>query len=1159
MRLPLLASLILGLSASSAPTEAGERPRPPVDFQREVRPILAKTCFACHGNDSEHREAGLRLDTREGAIETLRSGSAAIKPGDLDASELLFRITETDDNIRMPPKKAGELLKPAEVETLKRWIDQGAEYTEHWSFVPPIARPLPPEAAPEFSGVQPIDRWIHKGLTDAGLQPSPQADRFALLRRLSLDLRGLPPTPEEIDQFQGDHSPIAYEKAVDRLLADPAFGERWARPWLDLARYADSAGYGSDPLRPNMWRYRNWVIDAFNANEPYNQFATDQIAGDLIPNATLDQRIATAFHRNTMTNTEGGTDDEEWRSAAIKDRVDTTGQVFMGMTIGCAKCHTHKYDPVTQSEYYQLYAFFNQSTDNDQPDESPTLPAPTSAQLGEIERINARIAAIKAQIDAPDPALSAAQANWESWLRTPTSWQTPTAVATKADAGTTLQAQPDGTIKASGPNPSPEAYTLDLGPVHNVSALRLDSLPDPALPSGGAGRAADGNFVLSRVTVETEPAESASPMPVGRSIRISMPGQGKILSLAEVEIFSGGQNIARQAKATQSSTDYEGAPERAIDGNTSGEYFAANSTTHTKTETDPWWEVTLTESLPVERITVWNRTDGGSGARLTGFVVEVLDSDHKPLWTRTVTETPSPSLSLSPTNRKSVPLTLAVASFEQAGFPISSTIQGKVDPNKGWAVGPAMNKPHSALFAFGQTIADKAPERLIVRLEFAFKDPGYNLGQFRLSTTDSANAAGRIQVPADVLAMINAAPESRTPEQNQAVTRYFRAIAPETEPLRKEMASLESSKPKPPSLPVIVDLPADKRRVTKILNKGNFLDPGTEVEPGVPSAFGALPEGAPMSRLGVAHWLTDPANPLTARVAVNRIWAQLFGIGLVETEEDFGTQGELPSHPELLDMLALQLIDSGWDLKALIRDIVTSATYRQTSKVTPDRLEKDPRNRLMSRGPRFRLEAEQVRDQALALSGLLSRKLGGPSVFPFQPDGLWQAAFNGERTWSTSPGDDRHRRGLYTFWRRTVPYPSMATFDAPSREICAVRRIRTNTPLQAFVTLNDPVYIEAAQALGRRLVAEGGSSVEDRIRHGLTLCLGRPAEPAQVAVLKSLFEAERARYAGDQPSALAMATEPLGPLPAGLDPAEMAAWTSVANVLLNLDGVLTKG
>jgi len=347
--------------------------------------------------------------------------------------------------------------------------------------------------------------------------------------------------------------------------------------------------------------------------------------------------------------------------------------------------------------------------------------------------------------------------------------------------------------------------------------------------------------------------------------------------------------------------------------------------------------------------------------------------------------------------------------------------------------------------------------------------------------------------------------------------------------------------------------------VTKILIKGNFLDPGTEVQPGVPSALNSLPADVPQNRLAVARWLTDPANPLTARVAANRIWAQLFGTGLVETEEDFGTQGELPSHPELLDMLALQLINSGWDLKALIRDIVTSATYRQTSRVTPDRLEKDPRNRLLSRGPRFRLEAEQVRDQALALSGLLSRKIGGQSVFPAQPAGLWQAAFNGERTWATSPGDDKYRRGLYTFWRRTVPYPSMATFDAPSREICAVRRIRTNTPLQAFVTLNDPVYIEAAQALGRRLVAEGGTSPEERIKFGLSLCLGRPADDSQVQVLVTLFQAERARYAADPTAATALATDPLGPLPDGLDPADMAAWTSVANVLLNLDGVLTKG
>ncbi|HTU89898.1 MAG TPA: DUF1549 and DUF1553 domain-containing protein, partial [Gemmataceae bacterium] len=574
-------------------------------------------------------------------------------------------------------------------------------------------------------------------------------------------------------------------------------GERWARLWLDLARYADSAGYGSDPLRPNIWRWRDWVIDAFNRNLPYDRFSTEQLAGDLLPQPALEQRIATAFHRNTMTNTEGGTDDEEFRVAAIKDRVDTTLQVWMGLTIGCAKCHSHKFDPITQQEYYRFYAFFNQTADNDQPDERPTLAAPTAEQQEQNRRIDGQIAALKKQLAAPSLAA--------------------------------------------------------------VRALR------------------------------------------------------------------------------------------------------------------------------------------------------------------------------------------------------------------------------------------------------------------------------RTPIPVESLALLGA------------------------------IGKLEKSRPTVVKVPVMVELPPGKRRQTNLMIKGNFLNRGERVEPAVPAAFHSLPKEAAADRLGMARWLFSPDNPLTARVAVNRFWAALFGVGLVETEEDFGTQGEMPSHPELLDWLATEYVRIGWDTKEFLKLLLTSATYRQSAQTTPEKLAKDPRNRLLSRGPRFRLEAEMVRDQALALSGLLSRKMHGPSVYPPQPPGLWQAAFNGQRTWATSKGEDRYRRGLYVFWRRTVPYPSMATFDATSRETCTVRRIRTNTPLQAFVTLNDPVYVECAQALARRIVKEGGTTTDERARFGLQLCLCRPPRTEQIQQVMELFQTEREHYRKDTKAALALATEPLGPLPAGMDAAELAAWTVVANVLLNLDAVMMKG
>ncbi len=537
----------------------------------------------------------------------------------------------------------------------------------------------------------------------------------------------------------------------------------------------------------------------------------------------------------------------------------------------------------------------------------------------------------------------------------------------------------------------------------------------------------------------------------------------------------------------------------------------------------------------------------------------LLDDQHKPLWTRAIAEPPSPSRDLAPSGRQALALTSAVADFSQAKFPVDSVLKPKADPKAGWAVAPRQKEPHAAVFASESPLPIDAPVRLTIRLEHKFKDPGYTLARFRLSATNAESAVKRAAVPSSILAIVDTPRDGRTEAQNAELATYCRSIAPELKPIRDQIATLEKSKPAPPKVPIMEELPADKRRETHLLTKGNFLDPGAVVEPGLPAAFPGLPENAKPDRLGLARWLVDPANPLTARVTVNRVWARLFGTGLVETEEDFGTQGERPSHPELLDWLALDFVRSGWDMKALLRQLVTSSTYRQSSRVRPEVLERDPRNRLLARAPRFRLEAEIVRDQALALSGLLSRQVGGPSVFPPQPDGLWQAAFNGQRTWSTSSGNERHRRGLYTFWRRTVPYPSMAAFDAPSREICTLRRIRTNTPLQAFVTLNDPAYVEAAQALGRRIVREGGPTTEDRVRFALTLCLGRPPQEGEIGVLRELFEREHSRYAQDLEAAKKLASDPLGPLPEGSDPAEMAAWTTVANVLLNLDGVLTRG
>ncbi|MEX0718217.1 MAG: PSD1 and planctomycete cytochrome C domain-containing protein [Planctomycetaceae bacterium] len=752
-----------------------------------MRPILAANCFACHGPDEGDRQGGLRLDGRDSAIE-----KQAIVPGKPDESELLRRVLSDDEFTVMPPADSGKSLTAAQKETLRRWIAAGAEYETHWSFAP-LRRAALPAVENDARLRNEIDRFVLARLEARGLSLSPEADRHALARRLSLDLIGLPPTPEQADAFANDSSLDAYEKFVDELLASPRFGEHWARSWLDLARYADSKGYEKDRPR-TMWRYRDWVIDAFNADMPFDRFTIEQLAGDLLPEATVEQQLATAFHRQTMSNDEGGTDDEEFRVLAVKDRVDTTMQVWMGLTMGCAKCHSHKYDPISHEEYYAFYALFDQSEDADRSDDRPKLATPTATQRERLDELTRELRELRAEAEAD---------------------------------------------------------------------------------------AADG-----------------------------------------------------------------------------------------------------------------------------------------------IGEDPPPG----------------------------------------------------------------------------------------------ANAEDRIAT------------------------------------LEKEEKALRAATPQ---TLVMVELPRDKRRTTRIHNRGNFLDPGEPVEPAVPAAFGSLPDDVPADRLAVARWLVSADNHLTPRVAVNRVWGRLFGIGLVETEEDFGSQGTPPSHPELLDWLAAEFRDAhAWSHKKLLKTIVTSATYRQSSRVDPRAKKIDVRNRLLAYAPRFRLSAEAIRDQALASAGLLSEKTHGPSVMPPQPEGIWRAVYSGEK-WRTSPGEDRHRRGLYTYWRRTSPYPSMIAFDAGSREVCLLRRVRTNTPLQALVTLNDPVYIEAAATLARRMVSEADDA-ESRAVRGFRLTVVRPPDEVEAARLVDLYETALAKYRDDPAAAKEIVSHSEGPLPKGVSIEELATWTAVANVLLNLDEALMR-
>ncbi len=1102
-----------------------------VDFNRDIRPVLSRNCFACHGPDGKARKADLRLDVREGALAE-REGVPAVVPGDRGKSELFARITNADSGDRMPPEDSGHELTLEEIDTIGEWIDEGAPYDRHWAFTPP-SRPHLPKVNDQAWARNGIDHFILSGLEATEDRPSETADRYTLIRRLSLDLTGLPPIPAEVETFINDKRANAYELLVDDLLSRPVYGERWARVWLDLARYADSAGYGSDPLRV-IWKYRDWVIDALNQNMPYDQFTIEQLAGDLLPEPTRDQLLATAFHRNTKTNTEGGTDDEEFRVEAVRDRVDTTMQVWMGLTMGCAKCHSHKYDPITQTEYYQFYAMFNQTEDADNNNDSPRLPYPTDDQTKRLAAIDDEIDALQAKLNVNTPALAKGQRKWE------------------------------------------------------LKSLRDLAKPKPQLSDWEiAGPFGADDF------------DSAFARAFGP------------------ERLAIGENVAPRGKARQSSTSNDGEAKLAIDGNTSGT-FADKTVTHTQNPSDksPWWEVELAEPTDVTQVVIWNRLE--LPERLSAFRVLALDADRKPLFEKDLFAdgkgSPKPNegfavpveadgkvsvvrIELLPLDSRKEPiLSLAeVQVFTQSGAEagavewvakpewgdgkvhvlesgdnsvvylrrkvnaiIAGTQQlslGSGDGIKAWVNGREVlsKKTKRAAKAGQETVSVNLPKgesELLLKIVNNDKKSGFYF------------AVRGVDFPEDILPVLLVDEAKRTKPQSKKIAAHYRTFAKQLEPARKAIEAKRKQHKKVNdsivTTPYMRELAKAKRRETHLMIKGSFLSNGSAVEAGFPASFHSPAKGTPRNRMGVARWLLQPDNPLTARVAVNRFWAQLFGRGLLDTEEDFGTQGNIPDHPELLDWLAVEFREGGWDVKQLLKTMVMSSTYRQSAKVQGGLAKRDPQNVRLGRGPRFRLEAEMVRDQALALSGLRSMKMHGPSVYPPQPPNLWQAAFNGQRDWATSRGEDRYRRGFYTFLRRTVPYPSMATFDAPSREICTVRRIRTNTPLQSFVTLNDEVYIEFAQALAHRIFAEGGDSTEDRLKFALRLALAKPVEVNRLAALVSLFDGELAHFRNEPGAAKELFGKTV-PVPDGAELPEMAALTVVANVLLNLDALLMKG
>jgi hypothetical protein len=1145
-----------------------------IDFNRDVRPIMSNRCLACHGPDDARRQAGLRLDDRDVATNTLDSGNTAIVPGDITKSELITRIISTDEAVRMPPPDFGKPLTPSEISTLQRWIAQGGDYARHWAYVKPVRAPIPEAQASSSDWPKnAVDNFALHKMIEMQLKPVEQASARVLVRRLFLDLIGLPPAVDECDTWTrrlevpsdtdkaANVDDVAYQQLVEHLIQRPEFGEHWARKWLDLARYADSAGYADDPAR-TIWPWRDWVIRSINNNMSFDEFTIQQLAGDLLPDATDEQVIATAFHRNTMTNNEGGTQDEEFRNVAVVDRVNTTMAVWMGTTIACAQCHSHKYDPLTQDEYFRIFAILNNTQDADRRDESPLLEFFTPQQKERQAEIAKRLGELNKVLSTSTDAITASRQQWEQRMKIQPDWVAMKPVSVTRASGGQATVLNDGTIQVMAVSEK-DVYTVDvplsltLPRQNNIAAFRLETLPSADFPGGGAGHGG-GNFVITELKAQIVPPGKNAP--TARIVRIEIPGSQKILSLAEVQVFSAGTNVAGNGKATQSSTDYAGPPEYAIDGNTDGEY-EKRSVTHTAISDNPWWEVDLGGDIPVERLTIWNRTGNDIHKRLADFRITLLNEARDVVWTQSVSEPPNPSGEYAPSNVRDISFSAAYADYHQPGFAPDEVIDGKTEPENGWAVGGAIAGSHALVLVPSSPIVPS--EQGTLRLIVEQNSPSVNhlLGKFRVSISGDDVAIERAGLPANVLALVEKPRDLRTEEEAGQLADYFRTnLAPELADARQEFQKLKAEqdgmKPEA-SVPVLREVSADARRTTRLQFRGNYLDQGHEVHEGVPAVFPPIPDGQPANRLNFAKWLVSEDNPLTARVVVNRYWENLFGRGIVLTSEEFGSQGELPTHPELLDWLARELVESGWDTRHLLKMIVTSATYRQSSRVSPESAAADPDNRWLARGPRVRLSAEMVRDQALQAAGLLSKKMYGPPVKPPQPNLGLSAAFGSSTDWQTSTGEDRYRRGIYTTWRRSNPYPSMATFDAPNREVCTLRRNQTNTPLQALVTMNDPVYVEAAQALARIMLQHDGP-LNDQIATGFKRCLLRDPSAAELAALAALFHDTHQELSSEPENALKVATDPLGPLPEGVTPINGAAMTVVCNVLLNVDEMILK-
>ena len=1165
-------------SASAAESSAGR-----IDFNRDVRPILSEHCLACHGPDKAKRKAGLRLDLADSATARLDSGHRAVVPGDAGQSAILRAVTSTDDAERMPPAKTGKRLTDGQVQMLRRWIEQGAEFKLHWAYLAPERPPLPAvsNVAWPRNG---LDRFVLARLEKEGLPPSPEADKHTLLRRATLDLTGLPPTVEEVDAFLADPAPEAYEKVVDRLLASPAYGEKMAIQWLDLARYADSDGYHADTAR-SMWQYRDYVIRAFQANKSFDQFTVEQIAGDLLPGATTEQRIATAFNRNGMSSTEGGADPDEYMNKYVTDRVNTFGTVFLGSSTACTECHDHKYDPFTQREYYQLYDFFNRIPERglDADPAPPFIKVPSAEQAEAWTKWTNEVASLESRrrsiLDRVDADADRRQAAWEDHLQRPvhSGWETLNPTSATASSGAALRTLGDLSLLAPGAPTGRETYAVTaISSRPRVTALRLEALTHDSLPGGGSSRATNTSFILTGFEAEAESAHPEAEPPVSEIQLGAWSALGSFKAGSTKELFE--KSFIDEAAA-------DGAKPHDGRSWTARPEFKEGANLPLSGENEATYLHRTLVSRTERYVRIRFGSDGGAQLWLNGVKV------RNGAVFRRVAPAPEEEMILlragenrllfkvhhgsgvygfhfaiapEPVTRLRVEFARALADDFQKDAGPGAALDDRADT--GWAIDgrdPARRGNHQALFLARTPVVFAAGTKLNIRLKFESPTEGQVLGRFRLATTSDTGLDAFADLPQSIQTALFAPPGHQTDRQKTDLREHYReAFHPEWAPhrerladARRKVADLDRAIP---TLRVMEDMP--EPRLTQIRVRGDYRAKGDAVKAGVPAILPPLPAGDRTNRLTLARWLVDPKHPLLGRVTVNRFWASLFGTGLVKTGNEFGSQGELPSHPELLDWLAREFVDGGWNVKGFMKQLVMSATYRQSSRVRPELLERDPNNRLLARGPRLRLPAEVIRDCALDYSGLLDRRRspGGPSVRPYQPAGLWEEKMFGGNHYEESKGTDLYRRSLYTLWKRTVLNPTMMTFDAPDRAICTEQRSLTCTPLQAFVTLNEKGYVEAARVFAQRILERGGGTFAERLSFACRTVLARPPSARETEIFTGVHADLFHAYQNDLQAALDLVSTGESKRAENVNQLELAAWTGVANVLLNLDEAITK-